>query len=90
MPVYLIIQKLLFLLGGLFAPVSFYPRWMAQISEASPFAAALYWPGVQALNPSAALFWRALGMQLIWIGLLSVAAALVWSAGLRKVLRQGV
>ena len=90
MPVYLIVQKMLFLLGGLFAPVSFYPRWMAGISEASPFAAALYWPGVQALNPSAALFWRALGLQVIWIGLLSALAALVWSAGLRKVLRQGV
>ena len=90
MPVYLIVQKLLFLLGGLFAPVSFYPRWMAGISEASPFAAALYWPGVQALHPSVALFWRALGLQLIWIGLLSGLAALVWSAGLRKVLRQGV
>jgi ABC-type uncharacterized transport system permease subunit len=90
MPVYLIVQKMLFLLGGLFAPVSFYPRWMAGVSEASPFAAALYWPGVQALHPSALLFWRALGLQLIWIGLLSVLAALVWSAGLRKVLRQGV
>lgn len=90
MPVYLIVQKLLFLLGGLFAPVSFYPRWTAKVSEASPFAAALYWPGVQALNPSAALFWRALGLQLIWVGLLAGLAALVWSAGLRKVLRQGV
>jgi ABC-2 type transport system permease protein len=90
MPIYLIVQKMLFLLGGLFAPVSFYPGWMAQVSEASPFAAALYWPGVQALTPSAPLFWRALGLQLIWIGLLSVLAALVWRAGLRKVLRQGV
>jgi len=90
MPVYLIVQKMLFLLGGLFAPVSFYPRWMAQVSEASPFAAALYWPGVQALHPSASLFWRALGLQLIWIGLLSGLAALVWRAGLRKILRQGV
>jgi ABC-2 type transport system permease protein len=90
LPVYLIVQKMLFLLGGLFAPVSLYPRWLARLSAASPFGAALYWPGLQALTPSTALFWRALGLQLIWIGLLSALAGLVWSAGLRKVLRQGV
>ena len=90
LPVYLIVQKLLFLMGGLFAPVSFYPGWMARICEASPFAAALYWPAVQALTPSAALFWGALALQLIWIGLLSGLAAIIWRAGLRKVLRQGV
>ena len=90
LPVYLIVQKLLFLMGGLFAPVSLYPRWLARLSEASPFGAVLYWPAVQALTPSAPLFWRALTLQLIWIGLLAVLAAVVWSAGLRKVLRQGV
>jgi ABC-2 type transport system permease protein len=89
-PVYLILQKGLFLLGGLFAPVSLYPRWLADLSEASPFGAALYWPAVQALTPSAALFWRALGLQLVWVALLSGLAAAIWSAGLRKVLRQGV
>jgi ABC-2 type transport system permease protein len=90
LPIYLIVQKMLFLLGGLFAPVSLYPRWLAQLSEASPFGAALYWPGAQALTPSAALFWRGLGLQLIWIGILSALAGLVWSAGLVKILRQGV
>ena len=89
-PIYLILQKGLFLLGGLFAPISFYPHWLARLGEASPFAAALYWPAVQALTPSAGLFWRALGLQLVWIALLAGAAAAIWSAGLRKVLRQGV
>ena len=90
LPVYLIVQKMLFLLGGLFAPVSLYPPWLRTLSEASPFAAALYWPGVQALTPSAPLFWRGLGLQALWIGVLSVLAALVWGAGVRKILRQGV
>jgi ABC-2 type transport system permease protein len=90
LPVYLIVQKMLFLLGGLFAPVSFYPPWLRELSEASPFAAALYWPGVQALTPSAPLFWRAVGLQMFWIAALSALAALVWGAGLRKVLKQGV
>lgn len=89
-PAYLILQKGLFLLGGLFAPVTFYPRWFADLSEASPFAAALYWPAVQALTPSAALFGRALMLQAAWIAILSALAAVIWRAGLRKVLSQGV
>jgi ABC-type uncharacterized transport system permease subunit len=90
LPVYLIVQKMMFLLGGLFAPVSLYPRWLADLAAASPFGAALYWPGVQALTPSAALFWRSLGLQLVWIVLLSGLAAAIWGAGLRKILKHGV
>ena len=90
LPVYLIVQKMLFLLGGLFAPVSLYPAWLARISEASPFAAALYWPGLQALTPSARLFGATLALQLFWIAVLAGLCALIWRAGLRKVLRQGV
>jgi ABC-2 type transport system permease protein len=90
LPVYLIVQKMMFLLGGLFAPVSLYPRWLAALSEASPFGAALYWPGLQALTPSAGLFWRTLALQAAWIAILSALAAVIWRAGLRKTLRQGM
>jgi ABC-2 type transport system permease protein len=81
---------MLFLLGGLFAPVTFYPGWLARISEASPFAAALYWPGVQALTPSWRLFCVGLALQLFWIAAMAGLCALIWRAGVRKVLRQGV
>lgn len=90
LPVYLIVQKMLFLLGGLFAPVSLYPRWLAWLSAESPFGAALYGPGQQVLTPSAELFWRTLGLQCAWIAILAGLCALIWRAGLRKVLRQGV
>ena len=90
LPAMLIIQKLMFLLGGLFAPITFYPGPFRQIAEASPFAAGLYWPAVQVLHPSLEGFGRALGWQLLWIAVLIGVLAAIWSAGLRKVLRDGI
>lgn len=89
LPVQLIIQKLMFLMGGLFAPVSLYPDWLQALSEASPFGAHLYWAGVQVLAPSSAGFAIALGWQALWIALLSLACLALWRAGLAKVLREG-
>jgi ABC-2 type transport system permease protein len=41
LPALLIVQKLMFLLGGLFAPISLYPDWLRRLAEATPFAAHL-------------------------------------------------
>ncbi len=90
LPPYLIMQKALFLLGGLFAPVSLYPGWFYHAASVTPFAATLFVAGNQALAPSLAAFARGLMAQLAWIVLLTGLVALVWHAGLRKVLREGV
>ena len=42
--VYLIWQKLCFVLGGLMLPLSIYPAWLRSIAEWSPFAALLFGP----------------------------------------------
>lgn len=89
LPFQLVIQKLMFLLGGLFAPISLYPEGLRRVAETTPFAAHLYWAGAQALHPSAAMFARAVGWQVLWIGLLALACAAMWRAGLAKVLREG-
>jgi ABC-2 type transport system permease protein len=86
-PAFLILQKLLFLLGGLFAPVTLYPAWLTRLAEASPFAAHMYWPASLTITPTAAQVGEALATQLVWIVLLAGLAALIWGAGLRKVLR---
>ena len=90
LPVFLIVQKLLFLLGGLFAPITLYPPWLARLGALSPFAAHLYWPAALAIAPStdlAAKAAMALVSQAVWIGILSATIALLWRAGLRRVLR---
>jgi ABC-2 type transport system permease protein len=90
LPPWLISQKLMFLMGGLFAPISLYPGWLHRIAIASPYAAVLAFAGGETLAPSAASFWAALGAQAFWaIGLALVLGA-VWRAGLRKSLRAGV
>ena len=87
LPVFLIIQKLLFLLGGLFAPITLYPLWLAQLGKLSPFAAHLFWPASLMIAPSWVAVRYALASQLAWIVLLSALIALIWRAGERKLLR---
>ncbi|MEJ0028759.1 MAG: ABC-2 family transporter protein [Rhizomicrobium sp.] len=90
LPPYLIMQKALFLLGGLFAPISLYPAWFYHAAVVTPFAATLFLAGDQAIAPSLAGFARGLIAQGVWIAVLSGLVALVWRGGLRKVLREGV
>ena len=51
-PVYLVWQKLLFVLGGLMVPLSIYPDWLRSLALHLPFASMLYGPGQLALHPS--------------------------------------
>ncbi|WP_304170949.1 ABC-2 family transporter protein [Phenylobacterium aquaticum] len=89
LPFQLIIQKLMFLLGGLFAPVTLYPAALAEVARASPFAAHLYWAGAQVMAPSLMGFLVGAGWQLAWILLLGAACLGLWRLGLAKLLREG-
>lgn len=44
-PIFLIWQKLAFVLGGLMLPIGIYPGWLRVTAEHTPFAALLYGPG---------------------------------------------
>jgi ABC-2 type transport system permease protein len=85
----LVMQKLSFLLGGLIAPVSLYPPWLARIAEFSPFAGQLYWPAALTLDAPSRTFAPALICEAVWIPVLALAAAALWRAGLRGALRRG-
>jgi ABC-2 type transport system permease protein len=87
LPAALVIQKLMFLLGGLFAPITLYPTWLARLGAASPFAAHLYWPAALTLAPTPRMFLLGLGAQLVWIALLVGVIAAIWRVGLRRVVR---
>ena len=90
LPPYLIVQKLTFVLGGLFAPISLYPAWLFDAAVVTPFAAHTYFPGTEAIAPSAALFAQGLTAQLFWLAALAGLIALIWNAGIRRVLREGI
>lgn len=89
LPFQLVIQKLMFLLGGLYAPVTLYPPVLEAVAKASPFAAHLYWPSIQAIATSRDGFLTGLAWQGLWIAALSLACLWLWRAGLVKVLREG-
>jgi ABC-type uncharacterized transport system permease subunit len=89
LPAVLIMQKTIFILGGLFAPISLYPGWLYQIAAVSPFGAHMYYPGLQMIAPSADMFWRGLAWQALWIAIVFGLDLLIWRAGLRRVLREG-
>jgi ABC-2 type transport system permease protein len=88
-PFQLVIQKLMFLLGGLFAPITLYPDWLETVGAVSPFAAHLYWAGVQAIDPSWGGFAQGVAWQLAWIVILGLVCGGIWRAGLAKVVREG-
>jgi ABC-2 type transport system permease protein len=90
LPALLIVQKLMFLLGGLFAPISFYPGWLRRFAAATPFAAHLAFAGEAVLTPSWAQFGRGLAAQALWLVVLWLAASLVWRAGLARLLTRGI
>jgi ABC-2 type transport system permease protein len=91
LPPMLIVQKLAFILGGLFAPIAFYPDWLYRLAAATPFAAHLAFAGGAILAPpSLSGFAEALAAELFWLAALMGLATLVWRAGLRKTLRNGV
>ncbi|MFT3965277.1 MAG: ABC-2 family transporter protein [Sphingobium sp.] len=88
-PVYIVNQKIAFLLGGLMAPITLYPDWLARIAQATPYAAQIYWVGTMATRPSAEVFAQALYRQLLWIALLSALVAWIWSRGVARLMREG-
>lgn len=89
LPPYLIMQKSMFILGGLFAPISLYPDWLYQAARLTPFAANTFIAGNQMIAPSAAGFVAGLASQLVWIGIIAILIALVWRAAIAKILREG-
>lgn len=74
-------QKLVFLLGGMLLPLQLFPDWLATVSWALPFWTMAYAPGRLAsghVEP-----WL-LGVQAAWTLVLIAVAAVVFTAGERR------
>lgn len=78
-------ETLIFLLGGVAAPITLFPESIRPIGEALPFRAMLGFPAEIAaghLRPAQVLV--GYGWQVIWIAAFALAVTLVWRAGLRR------
>ncbi|TVQ25072.1 MAG: hypothetical protein EA382_07480 [Spirochaetaceae bacterium] len=88
-PFWWIIQKLVFVIGGMFIPLDFYPEWLANVARWSPFAFVAYWPASTWVDFS---FDRAMttivGQFVYAVALLALAAG-VFRSAVRKLHVQG-
>lgn len=90
LPPYLIMQKLLFILGGLFAPIYLYPPRLYRFAVNTPFAASTYFAGAQMTAPSWRYFWDDLRMEAVWLIVVALLVAWMWRSGIRRVLKEGL
>ena len=90
MPAMLICQKLMFLLGGLFAPIALYRGWFHALAAASPFAAHLNAAGEAIIDPSWSGLASGLAAQAAWTALLALTLWGTAAAALAKLRREGV
>jgi ABC-2 type transport system permease protein len=88
-PFWWIIQKLVFIVGGLFLPLDFYPEWLQGIARSLPFAFAAYWPASTWANFSWQRFGTTVSGQLIYIAGLSLLAAVLFRTAVRRLHVQG-
>jgi ABC-2 type transport system permease protein len=79
LPLYWLWEKLLFLLGGLYWPLLFYPGWYQHLAWLTPFPAMMAAPANAALSLSHGVLALQLADQLAWLAVL--LAACHWTAG---------
>ncbi|MCK5198551.1 MAG: ABC-2 family transporter protein, partial [Spirochaetales bacterium] len=88
-PFYWILQKLIFIAGGMFFPIDFFPEWLQGAAKTAPFAFSAYWPAITMVDFSYENFRTALCGQLFYITLLAFAAYLIFKTALKRIHLQG-
>ncbi|MCG8478059.1 MAG: ABC-2 family transporter protein [Spirochaetales bacterium] len=89
MPFWWIIQKSIFVIGGLFIPVDFYPPRLERIARLTPFAFAAYWPASTWVDFSWERFITTIVGQALYLALFAVVAATIFRAAVRTLHVQG-
>ncbi len=88
-PFYWILQKLVFILGGLFLPINLFPGWLAGIARWLPFAFSAYWPAYTMVSGDRGAFLTGLAGAAAYIALLGAVVALLYARGRRRIHAQG-
>jgi ABC-2 type transport system permease protein len=89
-PVYWIWQKVVFVIGGLFIPLTLYPAWIREFGIATPFAAILYHPASLVLEARPEAILAALAWQGLWLAAAALLVAAIATAATRRFVREGV
>lgn len=86
--VYLIYQKLAFMLG-VFLPVEFLPQWLQAIARNLPFSYVAWAPAKLFVNYSAPLFWELVPRQAMWLAVVFTATFAAYHAMAKRLQTNG-
>ena len=89
MPVYLIYQKLLFTVGGLFLPLEMFPDWLRRVGEWLPFQFIAYAPARAFVEFEPRFVLRAACGQAAYVVALGALVILVWRRAQRRMVVHG-
>jgi ABC-2 type transport system permease protein len=89
MPFWWIIQKLVFVIGGMFIPIDVYPDWLQRFSRFTPFAFAAYWPATVFVDFSRSRVVTTLAGQALYVAVFLVIAVVLFRVAVRKLHVQG-
>lgn len=88
-PLHWIVQKLIFVFGGLFFPLDIYPDWLREFALWTPFSAMLYGPARLVLDFDPAWALEAFVRLVAWGVVISAVAAWVYRRAVRVVNVEG-
>lgn len=83
-PVFWVYQKLLFIIGGLFIPLDFFPDWLRSAVKYLPTAFIQYYPARVSIDINGMQYLKVLGGQLGYIVVFSVLAASIYRSGIKR------
>jgi ABC-2 type transport system permease protein len=88
-PVFLIYQKLIFTMGGMFIPLEMFPDWLRKIAAWMPFQLITYAPPRAFVDFEPGFVLQALVGQVIYIVVLTALVSLVWRIAQRRMVVHG-
>lgn len=83
-PFFWIYSKVLFVLGGLFAPMEVYPDALARVARATPFNYVLYAPARLFVQFDADFLLRTVAMQVMWAAVLALLVMALYGMGVKR------
>jgi ABC-2 type transport system permease protein len=89
LPVFLIYQKLLFTVGGLFLPLEMLPDWLQELAGWLPFRFVTNVPARAFVNPDPAFLGQAVAGQVVYVAMVAALVALVWRRAQRHMVIHG-
>jgi len=76
--------KILFTIGGMLLPLEFFPGWLSKISQILPFSYVAYHPASLFVKFNLENFISVAGVQILYIVLFSIIAAIIYRIGVRR------